>query len=233
MGFNKRKNCGSCGHPLHLQDLKESQWDDDTQNFIFVCSACNSNNSVKFDLFNYDGHVNRRYLAILKDDKDYLSGERLTRFFAHVDACDNCKARLNEEYIAEVEEKIKFNEKSLLYLVRHAEDVFQDVTAIYENSHIKRFSFKGDTYEINEDDEFYRDEGDRLQICYYLRNDKQCLMGMVCFSIGKKEKIILEKIWFRTEENLKKEQELFRLLKEGKIKLRLETIEKIFQTLHD
>ena len=233
MKFSKRKNCFNCGYPLHLQDLKNSQWIDNVQEFNFICSSCNSNNYVKFSLFDKNGHVNRSYIAILKDDKEYISGERLTNLFNHINSCDECKKRLNEEYIADVEEKIRFNERSLLYFIRHADDVYKElINYKFENDHVKYFKFEDKSFVIKEDDEFYRDD-DRCQICYYLRNEEQCLLGMVCFSIFNKEKVVLDKIWFRSEDNLKKEQHFFNLLKEEKIKLRLETIEKIFKTLQN
>lgn len=234
MGFNKRTNCIECGHPLHLQDLKNSQWIDDDQEFNFVCSACGRENLVKFGLFNKNGHIEKSYLSIIKDDKDYLTGERLSRFYNHINNCELCKNELNEEYILEVEEKIKFNERSLLYFTRNSQDIFKKLTKLdYErnNDHIKWFSYFC-KFKIDEDDEFYRyEKKDYLQICYYLRQNS-CLSGMVCFSIVK-EDVILEKIWLRSEENLKKEQELFRLLKEGKIKIKLDTIKKIFKALHN
>jgi len=250
MAFSKRTNCKKCGFPLHLQDLKSKEWEGEDEKFVFECSACNEQNVIKSSLF-IDDHLNisKDYLAIVKEDREYLPSELFEKIIFHIENCEECRNRLNEKYLTEIENKIKSNERTLSFFEKNSLEIMEKLEAvntienginqieIYQNAqsdvYIRRFSYKDNIYELNEDDEFFRKQDDDLSIqrlYYYIRQDVY-LSGMVSFYI-KNGDICLERIWFRTLESMAKEKEFIQELKDGKIKIKLETISRIFKFLN-
>ena len=61
--------------------------------------------------------------------------------------------------------------------------------------------------------------------CYNI--DLKCItIGMVLFVIVK-DKIILDKIWFKDEKSIKKEREILKNLRNGKTKIFLKNLTKV------
>lgn len=235
MSLSKKLNCKSCESPLYWQDLETINWVNDHQDYVFICSECDTENIIQTRLFR-DGHITKIYFDVLKDEKDRncFPSEQLQKISEHLEHCNQCSEKLNEAILNEIEEKVKFNEKSYRYFIRKSNNIFKDLenTITTEDGHIEKFSYGGKDYTVNKDDEFFRETTNTVRkICYYLKIEN-CTIGMVSF-IFSGEKIILEKIWFRPTEIINKQRKLFQDIKEGKVKIRLDTLYKIFKTLHD
>jgi len=226
--FSKRMNCSECNHPLYLQDVSSCNWVDDVQEFVFVCSSCKKENVVKVKLFDLNGHIRRSYLAIMKDDSTYLNNEQLEKVSKHLEECEYCKSRVNDEYVEEVEEKIRFNEKSMDFFESNGKEINEKIK-IETIDRSKFFMFDNEKYIINEQDEFFRNNGCGINVCYYMRQGF-CLVGMACIRILNDE-VFLHKIWLRSKVQVEKEKVFFEKLKSGEIKLKLDTLGKIFQTI--
>jgi len=228
MSFNKKTNCSNCGHPLHLQDLQLSEWDDTGQIFYFICQSCEHETIVKYKLFNANGHLNKITFRIIKDDTDYIRNGQLAKVTEHLSSCELCRQQVDEEYLEEVEEKVRSNEKSLAYFLKHAHSVNLKVVADVVGFRIKSFIYEGLKLDLNSDDEFYSDDN---TVYYYIKKD-QCLVGMACFKFVNAN-TILDRIWLRSPEVVNKERDFFQGVKEGRIKIRLDSIQKIFHALNN
>jgi hypothetical protein len=126
---------------------------------------------------------------------------------------------------------MKFDKKTLEFFMNNSKEIFKELETVtfHKNGKgivIDDFELENKHYIIKDEDLFFRDQ---VRICYYLRIDC-CLAGLVSF-LNSENRVILERIWFRAEESIKKEQKFFQDLKNKKIKLELQTLETIFKRI--
>jgi hypothetical protein len=226
MKYNKKTNCIECGCPLNLQDMKETRWENDYLEFVFVCCSCKKENIVKSKLFRNE-HISRNFLKIIKEDKSYLPADKLNLLHNHLEKCEECRNKFNEEYLLEVEEKIRFNEYSLKCLNNNGQEIKKELTSdsfSLVDGQVKSFFFENKKYDTDED--FFKQD---TKICYYLKNGNELTVGLACLEVSN-EKVIIHKIWLISDELLKKEQELIQKIKKND-KIKLETLIKIYHSL--
>jgi hypothetical protein len=222
--FSRKTNCSECGYPLYLQDINSCNWKGDVQEFVFVCSSCKSENVIKKKLFDQNGHIKHSYLAVMKENSSYLSGEQLEQVSKHLSECEHCKKCVDENLLDDVEEKMKMNDLSFRFFQKNGTELKEKIM-IAES---KIFQFENETFQINEQDEFYRKNGNGMNVCYYMRQDSH-LTGMACVRTIDGE-TFLTGIWLKPKEQIKQEKEFFERLRNGE-KLKLDTLKQIFQAI--
>lgn len=225
MTFSRKTNCSECGYPLYLQDISSCDWNGNVQEFIFICSSCKSENVMKKKLFDANGHIKSSYLSVMKENSSYLNGEQLEQVSKHLAECDHCKKVVDEDLLDDVEEKIKFNEMSFKFFQRNGTEVKEKIMI----NEAKTFEFDNETFQINEQDEFYRKNGNGINVCFYMRQDSH-LTGMACVRTIDEESF-LTGIWLKPKEQIRKEKEFFDKLRNGE-KIKLDTLKQIFQAIN-
>ena len=242
MNYYKKTNCDHCYYPLHLQDLNRNQWIGNTEEFIFQCSFCGKETIIKSNLF-IDNHISENYLNVIRDDPDYFSKDYQDKIYSHLKECLECKDKFEEGFLESIENKIKFSRKSLEHFKKYSQQVLRelndDEVEYVENNdavHIKKFYYDKD-YVLEEDDEFYRDKKklktieDVEEICYFIK-EEQYVIGHVSFLV-KNKTIVLDRIWFLSNDIIEKRNKFFKDLEQGKIKIKLNTLEKIYSKLNN
>lgn len=241
MTYNKKTNCDHCFYPLNLQDLDRKQWNGDVEEFVFQCSFCGKETIVKSNLFDEE-HINDNYLNVIREDPDYFSKDYQDKIFEHLKNCLFCKDKFEEDFLDSIENKIKFSQKSLEHFRKYSQQILIELNDVeyFKDSNgvnIREFRYDDKIYLIDEDDEFYRDKKklktiDNVEeICYFIK-ENQNIIGNVSFLI-KEEKIVLDRIWFLSNTIIEKRHKFFKDLEQGKIKIKLNTLEKIYSKLNN
>jgi len=154
----------------------------------------------------------------------------LQMILEHMNNCQLCKETSDNCILNEIETRMKFNEKSLTFFMNNSQEVFKEIfdATFHKNGNglcIESFELNDKKYVVKEEDQFFKDN---VRVCYYLRID-HCLAGLASFLNS--DKVILERIWLRSEESIRKEQRFLQDLKDKKINLELQTLETIFKRI--
>lgn len=243
--MEQKNNCQYCNSPINLQDLKNRRWVNDSEEFYFECSFCRKENKLVFPLF-INEHIAKHYIRVIKEDSNYLLDGQKALINQHLEICAVCRNKFDEQILGEIESKITFNEESLRFFETNSQEVVRqlqlnDVKFIGKDDeiNIEGFAIDDSKFVLTKEDEFYRRkrkfqhhdgrELDYLNIFYYLR-DELCLSGMVSFLILD-DIFIVDRIWLRPKQVLEKEKKFFEDLKNGKVKIKLNTLANIFKRL--
>ena len=223
--------CVKCKKTLYLSDVESNTWYDDHEEFVLTCSYCSEKNYIQVKLFDEHGHITKYNLEMLKKEKNYLPEKQMQMLTNHLHECNVCSEALNCCILNEIETKLRFNEKTLNFFMSNSKEILKEISNVKFHTNgigvkVDLFEFENKQYSISDEDIFYRDNE---RICYYLRLDF-CLAGLASF-LNSVNKIVLERIWLRTEQSIKKEQRFFQDLKDKKIKLDLQTLETIFKRI--
>ena len=229
-------NCCNCFGQLGIYDLKSNSWNVDVEEFVFICPVCKTENTIRSLLFK-ETHIAIHYLTLYKENPSNIQEEQRKILENHVAKCDECSKTLNELILTEIEDKFKFNEQSFEFFNKHAKLVAKQladdkiVTEIKNNiMSVKFFEYDEKKYQLTENDEFSRKEdfleGNKSlpieRIAYYLF-EEHWLLGIVSFLVYK-DKVILEKIWFKPSNIQALEKKFIEDLKKRKIDLKLDTL---------
>lgn len=238
--------CKQCKTSLGLQDLEQNEWYDNEEVFIIKCPVCQNETRLVSALFDESQHISSQYLRMIVCDSnsqkkekytDYIPQKQRQRIFQHLSSCSVCADKTESYRLSEIAKEIEFNENTYKYFVTKSKNVIKELDPekkqIIVNGTIKSFVFENETYEISEEILFYNNQEtldntiliDRL--CYTLDKDGFNI-GMVSF-VKSNEKIILEKIWLKSEQRIEKEKQFVLSLRSGKIRILFELIQK-FQT---
>jgi len=222
--------CIGCGRSLYLSDVEENIWHDDYEEFILTCHYCGQKNNIIIRLFDEAGHISKYNLEMLKTEKNYLPEKQLQTVSEHLKNCQSCSEALDNCILNEIETKVKFNEKTLTFFMNNSKEIFKEMNEVTFHNNgkglcVEAFELSDNKYTLKEEDSFFRDS---VRVCYYLRIN-HCLVGLVSFLNS--DKVILERIWLRSSESIKKEQKFFQDLKDKKIKLELQTLATIFKRI--
>jgi len=220
--------CSNCNKSLYLSDVESNTWHTEFEQFVLSCSFCGEKNFIDVNLFDENRHITKFNLEMLKKEKRYLPDQQMQLISEHLQNCNPCSEALNCCILNEIETRLRFNEKTLNFFMNNSKEVFREISEA--KWHLNGTDIKIDAFKLNDKEFSIKDEDiffkDKVRICYYLRLDS-CLAGLASF-LNSSDKIILERIWTRSEASIKKEQNFFQDLKDKKIKLDLETLETIF-----
>jgi len=241
--------CIGCGQSLSLQNIEKNFWREDTEVFVLVCSFCEVKTEISSELFE-DEHVSNQYLSMVVSDTNYskTSNEKLLdylpelqkqKILQHVSQCRICSDKLEEIRLKEFSREIIFNEKTYNFFVNRAKSIIRELDqqknqVVLNDTGIKSFIFNETEYELQEENLFCKRTEILEQIpldryCYNISKDK-IFVGMVSFVISN-NKIILEKIWLKSDEYIEKEKEFLQNLKNGKVKILFSILDKLNQAL--
>jgi hypothetical protein len=234
--------CKQCKTSLSLQDLDANEWLDNAEVFIIKCPLCQYETRLISFLFEND-HISSQYLRmIISDSKrikkekytDYIPEKQRKMLFEHLSNCSVCSDRIESLRLSEISKEIEFNENTYTFFLSKAKDIIKeldpDKKQINVNGSIKSFVFENETYEISEENLFYYrqetlDNVGLERLCYSLEKDNFSI-GMVSF-VKSNGKIILEKIWLKSEQRIEKEKRFLLNLRSGKIRILFELIQKL------
>jgi hypothetical protein len=231
--------CDRCSTSLSIQDVISNQWIDESEIFTIKCPQCSSESQIISPTFEA-GHISIQYLAMIVTDSkeaksekyvNYLPIDVRNKIFEHLSKCKKCSDRVESLRLTEISNELKFSEKLYDYFVSKADDIIQELdpkkNQIKTNgSGVHWFVHNDNMYKVAQ--VFFRNSGliegiEFQRTCYNLESDNLTI-GMVSF-IESNNKIILEKIWFKSEERLELEKQFVSQLQNGKIKL-------VFDLLH-
>jgi hypothetical protein len=229
-------NCCNCFGQLGIYDLKHNSWNTDVEEFVFICPVCKTENTIRSSLFK-NNHIALHYLTLYKENQINIPIEQKKILEEHVRNCPECTKALNELLLTEIEDKFRFNEQSFEFFSKHAKLIAKQlddgrIVAEIKDGHasVKFFEFEDKKYQLTESDEFYRKddflEGNQSlpieRIAYYLF-EAHWLLGMVSF-LAYKDKLVLEKIWFKPPNIINLEKKFIDDLKKRRIDLKLDTL---------
>lgn len=234
--------CSRCSTSLSIQDLDKNEWLENCEIFTLKCPVCSQESKLESNLFDEHGHLSNQYLKIIvidsKDNKkekylNYIPLFQRNKILNHLSSCSICSERTEELRLSEISYELDFNEKIYKFFIEKSKDVYKelDPTKIQlDDSSIKSFTFEDETYEIKEEDLFYHNNQklnnvDIERLCYNLEKD-EFSVGMVSF-VKSNGKIILEKIWLKSEQRIEKEKEFLQNIRSGKIRILFDLIQKL------
>jgi len=242
--------CIGCGESLSLQNIDKNFWREDTEVFVLNCPICDVKTEITSELFE-DGHISKQYLAMVVSDTQYsktTSNEKLLdylpelqkqKILEHVSMCQICADQLEEIRLKEFSKEIIFNEKTYKFFISRAKNIIRQLDlqkkqVVLSESGIKSFVFDETEYELQEENLFCKRSEMVEQIplnryCYNISKES-IFVGMVSFVISN-NKIILEKIWLKSDEHIEKEKEFLKNLKNGKVKILFNILDKLNQAL--
>jgi uncharacterized protein YifE (UPF0438 family) len=236
--------CKQCNTSLGIQDLDKNEWQDDAEIFVIKCPVCQTEKRLVSPLFEFD-HISSQYLQmIILDSKgkkekytNYIPEKQRKKLFDHISSCKICAEKIEEIRLSEISKELQFNEDIYKFFITKSKNVIEELdpkkNQIVLNGRIKSFVFEGTNYTLSEDNLFYRKEeswGANMlveRLCYTLEKDDFSI-GMVSFAKSNK-KVILEKIWLKSEQRIEKEKQFIANLRSGRIRILFELIQK----LHD
>lgn len=235
--------CSQCKISLSIQDLEKNEWQDDAEVFIIKCPVCEHETKLVSSIFEETGHISNQYLRMIIVDSKFQNKEKLTdympeqqrrKLFQHLSSCHVCSDKIESMRLLEISKEIEFNENAYKFFITRAKDIIKelDPSKVKSNGRIKSFVYEDQKYDITEENLFCHHKEllngvDIERLCYNLeRNDFS--IGMVSF-VKSNGKIILEKIWLKSEQRIEKEKQFLTNLRSGKIRILLELI----QRLHD
>jgi hypothetical protein len=227
--------CTKCDTELSVQDLEKNEWVEDSEVFYIKCSVCDGITILKSNLFE-DGHIAQQYLGLIVSDSgkhkekyvDYIPEVQKQKLFDHLNICDFCKNKIEGVRLAEISKEIEFNEKAYDFFLSKAKDVITQVDKeILKN---KAFIFEKEEYALNPEELFYQKKellnGIEIErLCYNLETDG-IYVGMVSFVISN-DRLILEKIWLKSENRIEKEKEFLKNIRSGKFRILFSIIKKL------
>jgi len=233
--------CSLCNTSLSLQDVDRNIWKEQSEEFIIKCPVCQTEKILISELFEH-GHINKQYFAIIVSDSDSNNKEKLTdyipqnlkqKIFDHLSSCQICSEKIEEFRLNKIFKKINLNEETYNFFIKCANDVIIELNReniSFKNNNICSFKFENQTYTIDQNNIFYSCEktleGIKIEQKCYLLEKNSYNIGMVSF-VFSNNKIILEKIWLKSEQRLEKEKTLLTNLKNGKIRILFELIDKL------
>lgn len=227
------KICNKCKSSLYLNDIVNTNWENNTEKFTIKCSVCSFENNIMVNLFNDDGHINLYNLQMLRVDRNYFPKDQFDMLTEHLNNCDYCKMNFENTLLDEIENNLSFNEKTLTFFNKHSLLVMEpiirnDITVKNKQTDfcIEKVKIYDNEYILNDNDIFHRDKN---LVYYYLRKDL-CLYGLISF-LNEKDNIFIERFWKRSYNSINSEKKFFDDLKNKKIKIDLKTLETIFKRI--
>jgi hypothetical protein len=233
--------CKNCDTLLSLQDLEKNEWHDDSEVFYIKCSVCNYITTLNSNLFE-QGHVSQQYLGLIiydsgsqKEEKfiNYIPEIQRKKLFEHLENCDECKKKIESIRLDEVLKQIRFNEKTYNFFVAKAKNVIKQLDhdkVKLKDGKITSFIFENEQFTLNQEDLFYqkKDVLNDIEInrLYYDIKKNNFHIGIVSFAISN-DRIILEKIWLKSENLIEKEKEFLKNLRSGKFRILFDLITKL------
>ena len=233
--------CSKCGTSLSIQDVEKNEWLDDSEIFIIKCPVCEHELKLISSLFDSD-HLSSQYIRmIVLDSKfevkekytDYIPEKQRKKIFDHISSCSICSNKIESFRLTEISKEFEFNESTYKFFVEKAKDVVKELEPKQikiNGTGIEGFTFEDKFYDVSLNNLFCRHE-EKIndvkieRLCYGLEKD-DFNIGMVSF-VKSNKKVILEKIWLKSEERLKKEKQFLLNLKSGKIRILFELIKKL------
>lgn len=235
-------DCERCGTSLSIQDLEKNEWFNDSEIFFIKCPLCEHEIRLISSLFEEE-HINKQYLKMIvldsfsnKKEKyvDYIPKKQRDILFEHLSSCYKCSQDIEGMRLTEVDREIEFNKATYKFFIDKSKDTMieldtKDMTL--EGSVLKSFVFDNKVYEVCEDNLFFSNNEvlENVKVkreCYNLDNG-ELVIGMVSF-VFSKNKVILEKIWLKTEQQIEKEKMFLSNMRRGKIRILFELFQKHF-----
>jgi hypothetical protein len=211
--------------------------------FIIKCPSCEFESKLVSPLFE-EQHVSQQYLRMIVSDSKNDKKEKLTNYipeqqrkniFDHVSSCKKCSERIDDLRLSEISKEIKFNEKTYVFFVAKAKDIIKELDPSKNQVElncigVKSFLFEDEHYHVCEEDLFYHHHGELNGVmierfCYNLEKEEFSI-GMVSFVMSN-GKIILEKIWLKSQQRIEKEKQFLSNLRSGKIRILFDLIQKL------
>jgi hypothetical protein len=234
--------CYNCGTSLSIQDVERNEWLDDCEIFIIKCSTCSNQTKLESFLFDVDNHLSSQYIKMIFLDSKFETKEKYTNYipekqrkmiFDHVSSCSVCSNKIENLRLSELTKEFKFNESAYKFFIERSKDVIKELKQKQikvNSSEIEGFIFEDKFYDVCSDNLFCRHEEEinnvKIERLGYSLEKENFNIGMVSF-IKSNGKIILEKIWLKSEERLKKEKQFLLNLKSCKISILFELIKKL------
>jgi hypothetical protein len=237
--------CDKCGTTLSINDVEKNEWNEDSEQFIIICPICETEKKLVSPLFE-SGHIARQYLSMIVLDSDsqnkektidYMPKKQQDMIFEHLAKCDICSERIEETRLIKISKDIQINDSTYKFFISQADDVIEELSKDKVKMNcvgIKSFVYKNQEYQIDsknlfcEYEEFLGDIKIKRR-CYILENE-ECSIGMVSF-VETNEKLILEKIWLKTQKHLEKERQFLDNLRSGKVRVLFDLVKKIHSFL--
>ena len=233
--------CSKCGTSLSIQDVERNEWLEDSETFIIKCPVCEHEIKLVSPLFD-SGHLSNQYIRMIVLDSKFETKEKYTdyvpenqrkKIFDHISSCSVCSDKIESFRLSEISKEFEFNESTYKFFVEKAKEVVKELEPKQikiNGSGIESFVFEDKHYNVSIDNLFcsHKEKINDVEIerlCYGLEKESFNI-GMVSF-VKSKGKIILEKIWLKSEERLKKEKQFLLNLKSGKIRILFELIKKL------
>jgi hypothetical protein len=232
-------HCSSCNFVLSIQDLDRTEWVNDSEEFIFICSNCKNETKLVSFLFNQE-HINEQYLETIVADVDneekyldYVPNKQKEYLLNHLKKCLICSDKLESLRLKNISRQIITNEKTYNFFMSQAKQIGKKLTCSEITINcigIKSFIFNQNLYKFSKRNLFYNHlEHNKNYLCYFLENDSH-IIGMVSF-IKMQDEVLLDKIWVKSEERIEKEKRLLRNLKCADVKILYDLVNKKFSFL--
>jgi len=235
--------CSNCKKDLSIQDVKQNKWEQDIEIFVIICPFCNFENTIKISLFENE-HLNQYYINLLSQDSsyskktnekflDYVQIDKKEKILNHLSKCAVCFDKLEEMRLFEVYNKSLQNEQLYKFFLKKAENIIIELKKKdfkIKNKRIEHFFYKNQKFYPNEMFYEIQEHENGLNLCktYYKITTKNFTIGIVSFVLTN-NKIILEKIWFKNKQIIKKEQKFVKDIKKGKTRILFDTIIKFYK----
>ena len=234
--------CNNCKTLLSIQDIENSEWKEDSEEFILKCPICNTEKIIVSRLFE-SNHISNQYLQLIVMDTEKQKKEKYLNYvpenqrqllISHLKNCETCSSTLESLRLNKAYKDFETSENTYKFFISKAKDVIKELKKEEYKSNKKTkdivFVFDDEKYLLTCENIFYEKDDNIGCIkikrkCYVLEKEEHDI-GMVSFVITS-EKIILEKIWLKSEFRIAKEKQFLSNIKTGKIRLLLNLIQKL------
>ncbi|MDD5650197.1 MAG: hypothetical protein PHF86_07275 [Candidatus Nanoarchaeia archaeon] len=221
--------CENCSNFLSILDLNSVEWDNEVEEFIFICPFCQKESKLVSFLFE-QGHINIHYLELIALDTEELNQEKYLDYIpdlqkdfliSHLSSCSLCSYKLETMRLNKIYQKFEFNENSYTFFMSKAKSVSKtldqfDIKIV--NNTIESFLYNNTKYYLFQKNLiYYKNIDNSFYSCYFIELNKY-IIGMVSF-IKSKKIILLDKIWLKPKEIILKEKKIINNLKCSDIKI--------------
>lgn len=218
--------CKNCKTLLSFYDVDRNAWKDDIEEFIIVCPHCKTETKLVSYLFEY-GHITNPFLEMLVEDSDndtreknlnYIPQKQRVMLLEHLKYCDVCSDKMEQIRLLNLSHSLLFNKDTYDFFMSRAKDINQEIKCEFNCVGLKSFVFEGVFFSLSKKDLFF---AQNQLWCYFLEQGS-CSIGMASFRKFS-NKVILEKIWLKSNQRIIKERQFIQELSFGTVRDLLET----------